>query len=142
MSKALDIRKEAVTRITAGDFADTIIRGKRNFNEHELPAVCIYMSDISVRSAQSNRYAMDAKLVIEYHKSVAELTPDQIDNLADSMLAQVRGAIEVDPRQFPSQILNYPGISYESDDIEYPEAGGNVVAVLVVYQVPHIENHG
>ncbi|MCP4342180.1 MAG: hypothetical protein GY799_25690 [Desulfobulbaceae bacterium] len=146
MSKALNIRVEAKARIVTAAFADNVIRGKRSFNDDEIPAVCVYLSDKAVRASQDNKYAMDSQLNIEYHKSCVGLDIDEIDDQADAMILQVRAAMETDPRQFgtdaSNRILTHPGIEYVSDEILYPDSAGNIVAVQVVYSVPHVESHG
>jgi len=142
MSKALDIRKEAQARIVAADFADTVVRRKRDFNADEVPAVCLYLGQRTVRSSQGNKYIMDAQLAVEYHKSVGNLDDDEIDDLTDTMILTVRDAMEIDPRQLANKIVLHPGLVYESDEIEGPDGSGNHAVVRVIYNVPHIETHG
>ena len=139
MSKALDIRKAFASRLAS---VATVIRGKRQFNEDELPAIAVYMQPREVESTSSTRRLMTGDVVIEYHKEAAYNT--EPDDQADAMLAEIRAAVEIDPATLterPSLVVP-PGIQYAGDDIAYPESAGGIIAVIATYTAPHIETFG
>ncbi len=130
MSSALDIRTEIASRVGS---LGTVYRGKRKFNQDELPALCVYMSERSNEAHSDTKVKVAAQVVVEYHDTAL----DAVDDQADAMQLEIRNAVETAERTLSNSVI-YPGIVWESDDIFYPEEGGNTVAVQVAYSCPHV----
>jgi len=137
MSKALDIRKEIVTRIAS---LGEVIRGKRQFNEDELPALCVYTPERTNDGEQGTRFKVAAQVTIEYHKAL--VIDSDPDDQADAMIEEIRTAVEIEPRQLTGDLILHPGLSWLGDSIEYPPDAGDVVSVQVAYNTPHIDSFG
>jgi len=90
MSKALDIRKEIVTRVTD---LGLVVRGKRQFNEDELPALCVYTPERTNDGEQGTRFKVAAQVTIEYHKAL--VIDSDPDDQADAMIEEIRTAVEI-----------------------------------------------
>ena len=137
MSIPSSIRTAIQTRLSA--VAKTVIRGKREFDASELPAISIYMAPRTVEEKRGERFLMEGNVIVEYHKATVSGT--EPDDQADAMIAAIRAAIEIAPRTLGDLVVR-PGIDFIGDDIQYPETGGGVVSVQVSYTAPHVESFG
>lgn len=125
---------------TALGSTHTIIRGKRNFSEQELPAIAIFRERWERTSEQGKRASMsDALIIIEAH---ADYGGSQPQDVAEDLIATLRTAIETADATLSGAVRTGPGIMLEAHQVDYPENPDNTVGVRLEYSAPHVEAYG
>ena len=141
--KLLSIVKTLSDRLKVIDGSDpyytaigsTVVRGKRQFSESELPACACYLAPRSVEDGKGDQQKINAQLIIEAHHTVG----DHPEDTAIYMLADIQRAMELADETVGGKVLNR--VDFAGDAITYPEDAGKTVAVQVAYDIDHIRTY-
>lgn len=117
---------------------ENIVRGKRTFDEPEMPACCLYLGPRSADITQGERQRVLSTVVIEAHSLVGTSNPGDI---GIQLLSDIQRAVEDgDNMNLTKKLAG--SLLWESDEISYPDDAGRFVAVQVVYNTPHVRRYG
>lgn len=144
--KRLRIVKAVQTRLAAIDgnglyhtnLGHLVRRGKPNFSPDELPACAVYGSDSTAETEQGERAKVLAQVYIEAHALIGN---DHGEDVACRLLADIARAMELTGDERMGGLLQ-DRLSWESDEIIYPEESDTTVSVRVTYNIPHVRHYG
>ncbi len=143
--KLQSIVEEIQTRIETidgtGDFHTSMgancVRGRKQWQEEDLPACSVFIGSRSKEAEQGERAKLNSTVTIEAHSVVGSNQPGDI---AIQMLADIQRAVETDDTNMGGLLTGQ--LSFVSDQIEYPDGGGDLVSVQVEYDIPHVRRYG
>lgn len=149
--KILRIMKEisnrlADVRIAAGYYTNAgqqVVRGQHALDSSVLPGFALWLDGNSTAQALQQRAQADAEIVIE---AVAKFSgDDEPENIALYLAADISKAIEGTDRTLGGLLFTdteRQGITWQSEEIYYPEDTDNQVGVRVSYAAPYIRRPG
>lgn len=130
------------TRAAAIAGLKTTKKGKRQFQESELPGLCVYRDQAVVEEAAYGGagYRINQQVVIEYHKEVG--TDADADADFEAMVAEVRAAVELPADSMLSGQLCEPLELAGVEAPELPDDAGGLVAAQVLYGAKYTSHYG
>lgn len=144
--EAVATRLEAIT--TANGYntnagADVEL-GRMRYNGNELnsnPVLCVYdVEDSPIEGTEFTEETLMLNLSIAVDAFAKRASGDTIHETAHKITADVKKAVlQVDDKRLNGLSL---GLYYQGRQIEYPEEGGNIIAIGFRFLVPYKEKYG
>lgn len=144
--KRLRIVKAIATRLAAIDgtglyhtnTGHLVVRGKPKFLPEQLPACAVFGSVATADTERGDRAKALGQVDIEAHALIGD---DHAEDVACWLLADIARAMELAEDERLGGLLQGK-LSWESDEIIYPEESATTVSVRVTYNIPHVRHYG
>lgn len=137
---------DRLSQINTGDGYYTnagqqVVRGQHSLDHTCLPGVSISLETRASRDALKRNAIVDATVVVE---ALAEIKAEPAEDVAVYMAADIQRALESDDRTLGGLLVadSAGGLTWQTDEIIYPEASETQVGVRVTYAIPHIRRPG
>lgn len=131
-------------RMASGYYTDAgqqVVRGQYTLDHTQLPGCAVYLASRSPVGTPRGASNCDAELVIEV---IATFGDEHPEDLATMLAGDVQRAIESTDRTLGGLLSasENGGITWQGEEIYYPENSDKQVGVRVTYAAPHIRHSG
>lgn len=135
----------ADVRMANGYYTDAgqqVVRGRYSLDHTVLPGMAVWMESNDPSQSLQQRARADGVLVVE---ATAAYNNEEPEDMACYLAADINKALETDDRTLGGLLISDKdgqGVTWQGDEIIYPENENNLVGVRVSYAVPHIRRAG
>lgn len=141
--EAVSLRLDAI-RIGSGYYTDAgqqVQRGQQSLDPSCLPGVAVYCTGRQAQESVRSNAMASCALVVE---ALSTYTGDHPEDVACMLAADIHRAVEATDRTLGGLLLTDAtgGITWQSDEIVYPESSDPLVGVRVTYACLHLRRPG
>jgi len=104
----------------------------------EAPCALVFRNDRTVVETSHAASRCDFTITVEAY---AEIVGDEME-AGEALIADIQQAVELEDETLGGLLTQQYGLTFQSDEIFFPETGANVVGAAVTYSAPHIRKHG